>query len=546
MTTPTPNDPSFSRAPSPELPAHLNIVLQPPNPIIRQALADTVLPNANIPKNVKNWVVDLVTNVVEEMRQQTVAHYENLIQRQAHTMECNTTEFHNRTVFLDQHRQQSESRIADLEKTSSALLEENKTTNEAFVAFDDEGRKVGQGGNNVDDTDDDDEPSFGHKGKGVKIDQPEKYGGNKDGVNLDDWLKQVMLWLKYTGHTKDESKIMSTLLLLKGGAREYMRHWITEINENNKAPGTWAEFVAELRTAYESLDKDDKKRTELEAFIKKDHRDFQKFAEDFRPKATGTGFSDQDLIEKIKKHIPEKTWLLMLVDTTKDNWPKKWTEFLTFALRIFTSLQREGHHAKAETKDPNAMEVDAVGKKGKSKSGKARSVQDDKLVCANCKKNKPTFFKSSKHFGKYCTDCFKLDHVKRQIEKEKETAAKKKDVKKKDDTRNKSKSSKTRQVVSDSTSSDTESESSDTEEEKKPKKKSSPSKTKGKGKETAAHISDHSIHSESEPDASESDEDFAVILSRLRRLRANGSSSSRKAGEGSSRRNQKGFLKGDL
>ncbi|KZT05679.1 uncharacterized protein LAESUDRAFT_759924 [Laetiporus sulphureus 93-53] len=220
----------------------------------------------------------------------------------------------------------------------------------------------------------------------------------------------------------------------------------------------------------------------------------------------------------------------MLADTTKDNWPKKWTEFLTFALRIFTSLQREGHHAKAETKDPNAMEVDAVGKKGKSKSGKARSVQDDKLVCANCKKNKPTFFKSSKRFGKYCIDCFKLDHVKRQIETEKETAAKKKDGKKKDDARNKSKSSKT----------------SDTEEEKKPKKKSSSSKTKGKGKETAAHISDRSIHSESEPDASESDEDFVAILSRLRCLRANGSSSSRKAGEGSSRKDQKGFLKGDL
>ncbi|KZT09967.1 uncharacterized protein LAESUDRAFT_756185 [Laetiporus sulphureus 93-53] len=362
-----------------------------------------------------------------------------------------------------------------------------------------QGWKAGQGGNNVDDTDDDDELSFGHKGKGVKIDQPEKYGGNKDGVNLDDWLEQVMLWLKYTGHTKDESKIMSTLLLLKGGAREYMRHWITEINENNKAPGTWAEFVAELCTAYESLDKDDKKRTELEAF------------------ATGTGFSDQDLIEKIKKHIPEKTWLLMLADTTKDNWPKKWTKFLTFALRIFTSLQREGHHAKAETKDPNAMEVDAVGKKGKN----------NKLVCANCKKNKPTFFKLSKCFGKYCTDCFKLDHVKRQIEKEKETAVKKKDGKKKDDARNKSKSSKTRQVVSDSASSDAESKSSDTEEEKKLKKKSSSSKTKGKGKETAAHISDRSIHSESEPDASESDEDFT-------------------AGEGSSRKDRKGFLKGDL
>ncbi|KZT09980.1 uncharacterized protein LAESUDRAFT_756195 [Laetiporus sulphureus 93-53] len=148
----------------------------------------------------------------------------------------------------------------------------------------------------------------------------------------------------------------------------------------------------------------------------------------------------------------------MLADTTKDNWPKKWTEFLTFLLRIFTSLQREGHHAKAETKDLNAMEVDAVEKKGKN----------------------------------------------------------------------------------------AESESSDTEEEKKPKKKSSSSKTKGKSKETAAHISDRSIHSKSEPDASESDEDFAAILSRLRRLRANGSSSSRKVGEGSSRRDQKGFLKGDL
>ncbi|KZT05816.1 uncharacterized protein LAESUDRAFT_760044 [Laetiporus sulphureus 93-53] len=525
MTTPTPNDPSFSRAPSPELLACLNIVLQPPNPIIRQALADTAPPNANIPENVKNWVVDLVTNVVEEMCQQTVVHYENLIQRQAHTMERNTTEFHNRTVFLDQHRQQSESRIADLEKTSAALAEDNKAINDSFVAFDDEvkdlqtrmedlkkshdrlrawastqGRKAGQGSNNVDDTDDDDEPSFGRKGKGVKIDQPEKYGGNKDGVNLDDWLEQ--------------------------------------------APGTWAEFFSELRTAYESLDKDDKKRTELEAFVKKDHRDFRKFAEDFRPKATGTGFSDQDLIEKIKKHIPEKTWLLMLADTTKDNWPKKWTEFLTFALRIFTSLQREGHHAKAETKDPNAMEVDAVGKKGKSKSGKARSVQDDKLVCANCKKNKPTFFKSSKRFSKYCTDCFKLDHVKKQIEKEKETATKKKDGKKKDDARNKSKSSKMRQVASDSASFDSEMDTDSGPDIKK--HKSSSSKTKGKGKETAAHISDCSIHSESKPDASESDEDFAAILSRLRCLRANGSSSSRKAGEGSSRKDRKGFLKGDL
>ncbi|KZT05503.1 uncharacterized protein LAESUDRAFT_760060 [Laetiporus sulphureus 93-53] len=192
----------------------------------------------------------------------------------------------------------------------------------------------------------------------------------------------------------------------------------------------------------------------------------------------------------------------MLADTTKDNWPKKWTEFLTFALRIFTSLQREGHHAKA------------------------RSVQDDKLVCANCKKNKPTFFKSSKHFGKYCTNCFKLDHVKKQIEKEKETAVKKKDGKKKDDDK----------------------KNSDTKDKKKLKKKSSSSKTKGKSKETAAYISDHSIHSESEPEASEldTDEDFAAILSRLRHLRANGSSSSRKVEEGSSRKDRKGFLKGDL
>ncbi|KZT06993.1 uncharacterized protein LAESUDRAFT_758812 [Laetiporus sulphureus 93-53] len=172
------------------------------------------------------------------------------------------------------------------------------------------------------------------------------------------------------------------------------------------------------------------------------------------------------------------------------------------------------------------MEVDAVGKKGKSKSGKARSVQDDKLVCANCKKNKPTFFKSLKCYGKYCSDCFKLDHVKKQVEKGKDTAAKKKDGKKKDDNK----------------------KNSDTEEEEKPKKKSSSSKTKGKSKETAAHISDRSIHSKSEPDASESDtdKDFAAILSRLRCLRANESSSSRKAGEGSSKRDRKGFLKGDL
>ncbi|KZT08905.1 uncharacterized protein LAESUDRAFT_757090 [Laetiporus sulphureus 93-53] len=142
-------------------------------------------------------------------------------------------------------------------------------------------------------------------------------------------------------------------------------------------------------------------------------------------------------------------------------------------------------------------------------------MQDNKLICTNCKKNKPTFFKSSKRFSKYCTDCFKLDHVKKQIKKEKETAVKKKDGKKKDDDK----------------------KNSDTEEEKKLKKKSSFSKTKGKGKETAAHISDCGIHSESEPVAFESDEeDLAEILSRLRRLRANGSSSSRKVGEGSSKR----------
>ncbi|KZT02764.1 uncharacterized protein LAESUDRAFT_762647 [Laetiporus sulphureus 93-53] len=183
--------------------------------------------------------------------------------------------FHNHTVFLDNHRQQLITQVTDLEKMVAALtaemkelVEDYRQNIEAQVTTLDEhdveirmtGRKARQGGDNVADTDDDnEEPSFGRKGKGVKIDQPEKYGSNKDGVNLDDWLEQVMLWLKYTRHTKDESKIMSTLLLLKGGAHKSMQHWITEINENNKAPGTWVEFITELCTAYESIDKDKKK-----------------------------------------------------------------------------------------------------------------------------------------------------------------------------------------------------------------------------------------------------------------------------------------------
>lgn len=256
MSTPTAHDPHFSRAPSPELPTCLNIVLQPPNSIVRQALTNTAPPNVNIPPDVKNWVVDLITNMVEQMRQQTVVHYEHLINQQASIAQQNTTEFHNRTLFLDNQRQQLKFQISNLEKTVAALTAEIKELVEDYckniepqVATLDErnteihkmvdalkrsherlqswassqGRKAGQGSDDVAYTDDDnDEPSFGHKGKGVKIDQPEKYGGNKNGVNLDDWLEQVMLWLKYTGHTKDESKIMSTLLLLKGGAREYM------------------------------------------------------------------------------------------------------------------------------------------------------------------------------------------------------------------------------------------------------------------------------------------------------------------------------------
>ncbi|KZT05317.1 uncharacterized protein LAESUDRAFT_760484 [Laetiporus sulphureus 93-53] len=312
--------------------------------------------------------------------------------------------------------------------------------------------------------------------------------------------------------------------------------------------GDLEKTVAALTTELQELVEDYRQNLETKVTTLGEHDEelHNMFAEEFRSKATGTGFLDQDLIEKVKKHILEKTWLLMLADTPKDKWPQKWTEFLTFALWMFTSLQRENRYAKADTKDPNAMEVDVVGKKGKVKSGKARRVQDDKLVCANCKKNKPTFFKSSKHFGKYCSDCFKLNHVKKQAEKEKEAAMKKKDVRSKDDAKKKAKSSRTRQVASNSASSDSEMEV-DSDVDTRKHKKSSSSKTKGKGKETAAHISDHSIHSKSEPEASESDEEeLAEILSRLRHLRVSGSNSSRKAGEGSSRKDLKDFLKGDL
>ncbi|KZT04451.1 uncharacterized protein LAESUDRAFT_761023 [Laetiporus sulphureus 93-53] len=276
-------------------------------------------------------------------------------------LEHNTTEFHNHTVFLDTHRQQLISQVADLEKTVAALTTEVKELVEDY---------------------------------------------------------QQNLAPEVTTFTKREAELKASYDTLKK-LHERLCTWA---NTQGRRAGQGGNDVAETNDDDEP------------SFGRK---------EDFRPKATGTGFSDQDLIEKIKKHISEKTWLLMLADTTKDNWPKKWTEFLTFALQIFMSLQQEGHHAKAKTKDLNAIKVDAVRKKGKSKPGKARSVQDDKLVCTNCKKNKPTFFKSSKHFSKYCTDCFKLDHVKKQVEKEKEAAMKKKDGKKKDDDKKKSKSSKT-------------------------------------------------------------------------------------------------------
>ncbi|KZT00314.1 uncharacterized protein LAESUDRAFT_764736 [Laetiporus sulphureus 93-53] len=178
----------------------------------------------------------------------------------------------------------------------------------------------------------------------------------------------LQIWLDYNNFTDDKDKIRQVNVHLEGGAALYMKEYAIKLSSRQPV-GTWTEYTRKLEMAYKMLDPKRTAQAQLDAHGAIHHKTMIAFAENFRAYAPESGYSDQDLIVKIREQRSSHIQTVMSVTETLD--PGKistdWMGYLEFCLEIeIKHLQQlSGSKPTGQTtgskatapKDPNAMDT---------------------------------------------------------------------------------------------------------------------------------------------------------------------------------------------
>ncbi|KAM5530890.1 hypothetical protein V8D89_015422 [Ganoderma adspersum] len=154
---------------------------------------------------------------------------------------------------------------------------------------------------------------------------------------------------------------------------------------------TWTDFVAHLHNGYRELAPKKSAQQSLEEHCAKSHLSLTTFAENFRRFAIKSGYSDVELICRIEAQCRGDIRTTMITHKSMSPFtvPNRWENFLDWALSIEMDYQGEKypHHATSSrtTRDPNAMDIDAVWKP--QKLSKEQEEWMSKKLCFRCGKH---------------------------------------------------------------------------------------------------------------------------------------------------------------
>ncbi|KZT00809.1 uncharacterized protein LAESUDRAFT_800416 [Laetiporus sulphureus 93-53] len=204
----------------------------------------------------------------------------------------------------------------------------------------------------------------------IKLPDPPKYSGRRSSENFETWFTNLLIWLDYNHFTDDKDKIRQANAHLEGGAALYMKEYAIKLASGQDV-GTWAEYTRKLEMAYKTLDPKRTAQSLLDAHCAIRHKTMIAFAENFRAYAPESGYSDEDLIVKIREQRSTHIQMVMSVTETLDpsKIPTTWMDYLEFCLEIEIKhlQQMTGNKSTGQTtgtkatapKDPNAMDTSA-------------------------------------------------------------------------------------------------------------------------------------------------------------------------------------------
>ncbi|KZT08907.1 uncharacterized protein LAESUDRAFT_757092 [Laetiporus sulphureus 93-53] len=203
----------------------------------------------------------------------------------------------------------------------------------------------------------------------IKLPDPLKYSGRKSAENFETWFTNLLIWLDYNSFTDDKDKIRQANAHLEGEAALYMKEYAIKLAAGQNV-GTWADYTRKLEMAYKTLDPKRTAQSMLDAHCAIHHKTMITFTESFRAYAPESGYSDEDLIVKIREQRSLHIQTVMSVTETLDpsKIPTTWMEYLEFRLEIEIKHQQQLSGAKlagptqaknTEPKDPNTMDTSA-------------------------------------------------------------------------------------------------------------------------------------------------------------------------------------------
>lgn len=227
-------------------------------------------------------------------------------------------------------------------------------------------------------------------GSRPKIGDPPKFKGKTREMTVEQWLQKLGIWFRYQNTTTDDDKITTALLFLEGGAQAYMDDYAQKAADGISL-GTWDDFVRRLHNGYRELAPEKSAQRALEEHCNKQHPSLAAFAENFLHHAIKSGYSDVELIRRIDDQCKENIRTTVVTQRTMSPYtiPTKWEHYLNWVLSIETEYRGEKftRHATSSrtTRDPNAMDIDAVRKP--EKLSKEQEEWLSKRLCFRCGKH---------------------------------------------------------------------------------------------------------------------------------------------------------------
>ena len=249
-----------------------------------------------------------------------------------------------------------------------------------------------------------------------KIGEPPIFYGSDNKIKLAQWLRLIVLWCEHEGIATDKQRIVVALSKLQGAAQGYMESYYTKLT-NKQDVGSWDNFVDELQSIYGQRDEKEGAKKEITALFTNTtlaHKDFVKYAEQFRTLGRTTGYDDELLIDKLRNVI-NREMRLVLAGKDQDKLPNTWTKFLDLLLTIHKIVYPEQSAAtifgkNSDKSNDNAMDVDTAStekkKKGKGK-GKGKKEEDANTATTD-NTNKQKFCHICKQRNHNTDACFQL------------------------------------------------------------------------------------------------------------------------------------------